>query len=323
MSKRIVVMGGTGKQGRAVVRAIHKDPAREFSCAVLTRDKNSKQALAMKDKGCELIEADADDVDSLKRAFAGAYGLFAVTNFWEHNSIDKEIQQGKNIVDAAKAAGVQHTVWSTLEPTKDYVTEAKDNSFKPINGWIVPHFDGKGEISKYFRKTNTPFTDLYTSYFMENFLDFGIQRLGERKYGIVMNMENSPLPVVVVSDIGRAALMVLKNRNLYLNKEFYVASESLPVQQFAEKFQQHLGIDIKYVKMPYEKYIAQGFPSAHELGNMFHFKHKYTNIFAGRRDVNKCKELVPGLESADVWITKHKKKILDHLNSLEKEQVRE
>jgi len=59
-----------------------------------------------------------DDVESLKKAFAGAYGVYAVTNFWEHFSAEKEKVQARNIADAAKAAGVKHVIWSTLEDTR-------------------------------------------------------------------------------------------------------------------------------------------------------------------------------------------------------------
>lgn len=44
----------------------------------------------------------------------GASAVYAVTNYWEKMDQELEIQQGKNIVDAAKDAGVQHFIWSSL-----------------------------------------------------------------------------------------------------------------------------------------------------------------------------------------------------------------
>ena len=72
--------------------------------------------------GAEVVSGDLDSVESLKKAFAGAYGVFAVTNFWEHFSAEKEIQQAKNIAEAAKAAGVKHVIWSTLEDTRQLMS---------------------------------------------------------------------------------------------------------------------------------------------------------------------------------------------------------
>jgi len=77
----------------------------------------------------ELVVADLDDVDSLKKTFDGAYGVFGLTDFWEHG-FDGEVRQGKNLVDAAKAVGVKHFVYST------FVSEQSD----------VPHFDSKLEV---------------------------------------------------------------------------------------------------------------------------------------------------------------------------------
>ena len=106
--KVIAVLGSTGSQGSGLVSAILADPNGGFSARAITRDASKDKAKAMAAKGAEVVAADLDDVESLKKAFAGAYGVYAVTNFWEHFSGDKEIAQAKNIAEAAKAAGVKH-----------------------------------------------------------------------------------------------------------------------------------------------------------------------------------------------------------------------
>jgi uncharacterized protein YbjT (DUF2867 family) len=62
----------------------------------------------------EVVKASLDDPASLTAPLKGAYGVFGVTDFWEHGG-DTETRQGKALVDAAKAAGVKHFVWSTLD----------------------------------------------------------------------------------------------------------------------------------------------------------------------------------------------------------------
>ena len=62
----------------------------------------------------EVVKASLDDPASLTAALKGAYGVFGVTNYWEYGG-EAEIRQGKALVDAAKAAGVKHFVWSTLD----------------------------------------------------------------------------------------------------------------------------------------------------------------------------------------------------------------
>src|SRR5712691_2229530 len=116
--KIIAVVGSTGSQGGGLCAAILADPNGGFACRAVTRHPENDKAKALKSKGAEVVKADLDDVESLKKAFAGAYGVYAVTNFWEHFSAEKEKAQAKNVADAAKAAGVKHVIWSTLEDTR-------------------------------------------------------------------------------------------------------------------------------------------------------------------------------------------------------------
>jgi uncharacterized protein YbjT (DUF2867 family) len=84
--KIIAVVGATGAQGGGLVRAILNDPSSGFTVRALTRKVDSDKAKELAKLGAEVIAADLDDVESLKRAFAGAYGAFCLTNFWEHFS---------------------------------------------------------------------------------------------------------------------------------------------------------------------------------------------------------------------------------------------
>ena len=106
--KIIAVLGSTGSQGGGLCRAILADAAGGFACRAVTRDTGKDKAKALASAGAQVVKGDLDDVESLKKAFAGAHGVYAVTNFWEHFSGEKEKAQAKNVADAAKAAGVKH-----------------------------------------------------------------------------------------------------------------------------------------------------------------------------------------------------------------------
>src|SRR5262245_23651759 len=116
--KIIAVVGATGAQGGGMVRAILADKSKEFAARGITRHPDGDKGKALQQAGAEVVAADLDDPKSLQRAFAGAYGVFGVTNFWEHFSAEKELAQATNIAEAAKQAGVQHVIWSTLEDTR-------------------------------------------------------------------------------------------------------------------------------------------------------------------------------------------------------------
>src|SRR6186713_2154846 len=122
MAKIIAVLGATGRQSGGLAREILADPSGGFAVRAITRDPNKDNAKALASKGAEVVSANLDDVESLKKAFAGAHGVFGVTNFWEHFSAEKEKAQAKNIAEAAKAAGVKHVIWSTLEDTRQFMT---------------------------------------------------------------------------------------------------------------------------------------------------------------------------------------------------------
>jgi hypothetical protein len=93
--KIIAVLGSTGSQGGGLCRAILSDG--RFGCRAITRDPNKDKAKALASSGAQVVQADMDDVSSLKEAFSGAHALYAVTNFWEHFSGDKEKAQAKNV----------------------------------------------------------------------------------------------------------------------------------------------------------------------------------------------------------------------------------
>src|SRR5215470_7623957 len=116
--KIIVVVGATGTQGGGLCQAILSDPNGGFAVRAITRDPSKDKAKALAARGAEVVQANVDNIESLEKAFSGAYGVYGVTNFWEHFSAEKEKAQAKNIAEAAKAAGVKHVIWSTLEDTR-------------------------------------------------------------------------------------------------------------------------------------------------------------------------------------------------------------
>src|SRR5262245_38620150 len=137
----IVVAGATGAQGGGLVRAILADPSGQFKARALTRHPKRPPARALGDAGAEVVEASVDDPASLGRAFEGAYGVFGVTFFWEHFSAEKEVTEAGYMAEAAKQAGVQHVIWSTLEDTRRFIP-LDDDRMPTLQGkYKVPHFD--------------------------------------------------------------------------------------------------------------------------------------------------------------------------------------
>jgi uncharacterized protein YbjT (DUF2867 family) len=130
--KLIAVIGATGLQGGAVVRALQARG--QFNVRALTRHPDKHRGLAD-----EVVAADLNRPETLKAAFAGAHGVFLVTNFWEEGT--DELKQAEAAVRAARHAGVKHFIWSTL-PDVEAISGGKFN---------VPHFTGKARADKIVR----------------------------------------------------------------------------------------------------------------------------------------------------------------------------
>src|SRR4029453_19451956 len=91
---------------------------RRFPPRATPRKPDSDKARALAAQGAEVVAGDPPEPASLDRAFAGATGVFCITNFWEHFSAEKEIAQARNMAQAAARADVRHVIWSTLEDTR-------------------------------------------------------------------------------------------------------------------------------------------------------------------------------------------------------------
>ena len=141
--KVIAVTGATGAQGGGVARAILADTASSFTVRALTRNPDSPAARELAELGAEVVRADFDDEPSVHQAFEGAYGAFLVTNFWAHGSAAKETEEANVLVRAAKATGLRHVVWSTLEDTRELLPLEDERMPVLQNSYNVPHFDAK------------------------------------------------------------------------------------------------------------------------------------------------------------------------------------
>ena len=310
-TKIIAVVGATGAQGGGLVRAILADKDREFTPRALTRHTDSDKAKALAKAGAEVVQADLDDEKSLTRAFAGAQGVFCVTNFWEHFSPEKEYTQAGNMARAAKAANVKHVIWSTLEDTRTRVPLSDDRMPTLQGKYKVPHFDAKGEADQLFREAGVPTTFLLTSFYWDNFIHFGLgpKRGPDGKLAITFPMDDKPLPGIAAEDIGKTALGIFKRGRELIGKTIAIAGESLSGQQFAEKMTRALDKEVTYKTVPADVYRSFGFPGADDLGNMFQFKRDFNDYYVGVRDVASARKLNPELQTFDKWLERHKGEI--------------
>jgi uncharacterized protein YbjT (DUF2867 family) len=308
--KVIAVVGATGAQGGGLVRTILADPHGGFAVRALTRDVNSPKARELARLGAEVVAANVDDEASMRRAFAGAYGAYCVTFFWDHFSPEREQKEARIMAAAARAADLRHVVWSTLEDTRKWVP-LSDPSMPTLGGrYKVPHFDGKGEIDHVFTDLGVPTTFLLTSFYWDNLIHFGMGPTcnPDGRLGFTLPMADQALPGIAAEDIGHCAYGVFKRPEL-IGKTVGIAGEHLTGAQMAAALSRALGEEVVHNAISPEAYRKLGFPGADDLGNMFQFNHDFADDFRAARPVAVARELNPELQSFESWLAANKDRI--------------
>lgn len=232
----ILVTGATGNQGGAVARSLLK---RGFRVRALTRDPQKPKAQALAEQGAEVVQGDLDNLASVGQAVKGVYGVFSVQNFYETGA-EGEIQQGVMLADAAKAANVQHFIYSSV------------GSAERKTG--IAHFDSKWQIEEYVRQISIPHT-----VFRPVAFNYSIASPDNRKSVLegTWTMPLSPdtrLQVLSEEDYGVFVAMALENSEPWLGRSLEVASDELSLIEMAEAFGRVIGRSVEYVQMPWEQF---------------------------------------------------------------------
>jgi uncharacterized protein YbjT (DUF2867 family) len=303
----ITIFGATGAQGGGLARALLGTPERAFRVRAVTRRPGSPAAQALSELGAEICAADLDDAASLERAMRGAHGAFCVTNYWEHLSPERELEQADRLAVAAQRNDVRHVVWSTLEDTRRFV-EA-DGTTMPVlmQHYNVPHFDAKGEADRLFIGRGLPLTRLLTSFYWDNLIHFGMQpqRGADGRLRFVLPMGDAALPGIAAADIGPCAAAIFPRGHAVIGERVGIAGEHLTGAQMAAALSRALGEPVEHVAMEPADYAGLGFLGAADLANMFRFKAAFNAAFCAARPVEATRALHPALMRFDDFLARH------------------
>jgi uncharacterized protein YbjT (DUF2867 family) len=230
--RTILITGATGRQGGAVIR--HLLP-KGWTLRALTRDPNRGAAQDLARQGVDVVQGDLEDPTSLERATQGVYGVYSVQDFWSVGA-KREVQQGKNLADAAKNANVGHFVYSS-------VGGAERNSG-------IDHWESKWRIEQYIRKLGLPATMLRPAAFMENYyidqVEIGILK------GKLMDpiRADKPYQTIATADIGAFAALAFERAQEFVGVELEIAGSELTNREAAQVFSRALGKPVKFQQLP-------------------------------------------------------------------------
>ncbi|WP_375476028.1 NmrA/HSCARG family protein [uncultured Nostoc sp.] len=235
-NQTILVTGATGNQGGAVARHLLQ---RGFTIRAFVRDPNKPAAQALKQAGAELVAGNLNERASLDHALQAAWGVFSVQTF--QDGLDAEIREGKAIADAAKAAGIQHFVYSS-------VGSAERNTG-------IPHFDSKFQIEEYIRASGLPYTILRPVFF---FYNYNAMRAMVEKGTLSQPLSsNTKLQQLSEDDYGQMVAEVFQRPAEFLHRAIEVASVDMTMTEIAAAFSRVLGKNVAYQQIPFEAFEQQ------------------------------------------------------------------
>lgn len=278
-SRLILVTGATGHQGGAVARRLKTDG---WHVRALTRDPEKPQAMDLVNRGIEVVKGDLTDRSTLGKALKGVYGVFVVLAWSEQGTVG-EVQQGKNIADAAKAAGVKHLVYSSVA--------AADQKTG------IPHFESKNLIEKYIQALGLPATILRPVFFMYNFIQPQLKSSileGTLSLPVKPDM---PLQMLAVEDLAHFVTMALENPSGHIGKTIDLAGDELTMTRAAECFSDVIGRPVRYAELPVEP--LKGYSP--DMALMYQWFNEHGLKVA---DIKKLRSVYPGLMMLETWLRK-------------------
>jgi uncharacterized protein YbjT (DUF2867 family) len=276
--KTIFVTGATGKQGSAAVRHLLEAG---YKVRGLTREPDKPEAQRLSSLGAEIVEGNLDNPSQIRKDIDGSYGVFAVLT-WKEEGPAGEVKQGKNLADAAKDAGVEHFLYSSVGGADRHTG--------------IPHFESKWTNEQYMREIGLPLSVLRPVHFMENFNAPTARKLISSGRLVMAMDPDKALQLISVEDIGFIAAIMLDNPEDWKGREIEIAGDSLTLPQITETFSSALGQKVEFVeqqlqelkKVDHEKFLMQ----------------KWMNEAGYQADIEAIRKIHPSLMNFEQWLEK-------------------
>src|SRR5258708_2710501 len=281
----IAVLGGTGQQGGSVVNALLDNG--EFAVRVATRNRTGDSAKALAARGVDVVEADLLDPRSLQTAFDGAYGAFVVTNFWDPQQMSREVELATAAARTARAAGVDHLVWSTLPDVE-----------KCTGGRLkVPHFSDKARVDAAVAAAGfLRHTFVQAPFYYQNLLGpLKPQALydGHLGWAVAMDPAARVIDAADVADVGRTVAAAFGARDKLANGSYLAVSGGVYSWNDFASALNALGHDLHVHRVSPDAFDAD-FLGAREAREMFEYCEAFTYFGPEReKHISATSALIP------------------------------
>ncbi|KAL2854197.1 hypothetical protein BJX68DRAFT_40687 [Aspergillus pseudodeflectus] len=248
---KLVVFGATGQQGSSILTTVlsHPELSKKYSLRGITRNASGPKAIALAEKGIEIVEANLDDPSSLPRAVENAHTVVLITETrYEKDLKEGEFRQAKAVADAAVAAGVEFIIFSTSV----HCARLWDNG-------PVDQFDVKAEIEEYIRGLPLKSAFIAPGMFMSNFTTIMVpRRQDDGSYLVVgVNDPETKIPLVETAvDTGLYAVPLLKDPEGMNGKVMYAATKLYTFNEIVEVISRVSGEMVRYQALPKEVFVG-------------------------------------------------------------------
>lgn len=284
MSGTILVSGATGNQGGAAARSLL---AAGFDVRAITRNPDKPEARALSDLGAEVVRGDLDDYDPMRRAVEGVYGVFSTQQYFEAG-YDGEVRQGKALADAAKEAGAEHFVYTSVATAE--------------RGTGIPHFESKSEIEDHVRESGLRYTILRPVSFMQNW-EWMRGQIFEGSIAQPLDPDK-PMQQIAAEDIGAFATKAFENPELWIGREVEIAGDETTMTEAAELFSRITSRKVEYFQTPWEEF-GKSVPD--EISLMY----RWLDEAGGEADIPALRTEYPSLATFEHYLRTHGWETLD------------
>ena len=311
MSKLLVVFGATGQQGGSVIDYVLNDSelSKEYSLRAITRDISKPAAQELQRRGVQVVAGDVDDPASLPAALAQAHTVFLVTNtVYDQHIKTREFRQGKDVSDAAVAAGAQYIIFSTCVAAER------------LWGQSVASFDSKADVEAYIRTLPVKSAFFAPGMFMQNFLTNQTPRPlpgsegGETTYAIANFIApDVRFPCIeTVQDSGKYVGAILANPDQYAGSLLCASTALYSYQECADIITRITGTKTIYAQLPEEQwasYLPPGFTDSMTAMFRFMASHGYYGPQSQERVEWTVQQARGNLTTFEEFVEKHAKEL--------------
>jgi uncharacterized protein YbjT (DUF2867 family) len=252
-----------------------------FTVRALTRDADKAAARELADLGAEVVSGDLEDRASIERVLDGVYGVFSVQQFME-TGVEGEVRQGVLLADAAKAAGIEHLVYSSVGSAH------RDTG--------IPHFESKWGVEEHVRASGVPYTVLRPVFFMQNW-----EFMREPILGGTLPQPldpDKPFQMIDAEDIGVFAAMAFDDPETWIGREADIAGDELTMPEIAGTFSRVIGRNVDYFQVPWEGFEEQ-------MGEEYAVMYRWFNDQGYEADIAALRDEYPDLASFEQYLRGH------------------